>query len=74
MYFNQNKYRVNYINQKNNFNQIFTREGNVFSEQIDGMCEVELWGKRSVHMVREHCWGGNEFKGSFERKKIRENE
>ena len=33
MYFNQNKYRVNYINQKNNFNQIFTREGNVFSEQ-----------------------------------------
>ena len=42
MYFNQNKYRVNYINQKNNFNQIFTREGNVFSEQIDGMCEVEL--------------------------------
>ena len=66
MYFYQIKYSVNYINKINNFNQTNTKEENVFSEQIDGLREVEFFDMRSVHMVLEHCQKTNERKARFE--------
>lgn len=56
----------------NNFNQIFTKEGNDFAMKIDGLREVEFFDKRSVLNVLEHCQKTNERKPQFWRKKIRE--
>lgn len=38
----------------NNFNKIFIKEQYDFAMKIDGLREVQFFGKRSVHMVREH--------------------